>query len=503
MGVLADTLGGKTAGELIRASDWNDLIDAIEGIESSLDTRITELSSSVDERFGVVDTALAGLEESVGSLETRVDELDSTVQSLRQRFRQVTLQTEQTDFVIGELAEITARITDIDGVPLPLPNAAARPWIDFVAAWGQLKPVAGFESRGGAGDRTISVRVNADGIARVLLRAEHAEGFTDEAEQEVSAALTTIASGAQVSLKQTILNAATPMEAVERGAFRVMSAEYVRSDAVSVRNYVDAYYLKNPAVATNRFAPNFFHRWRDYRSTVMAFAKTDADPRTPDPNLGSCSIQVNFRDWIGPWINLDFFVDTTPLINNYRDIFRGQIGVNFGETMNRFQNQVELNLIDKGILGKQKHTRAIMDAIGQIDVTNPPPFLGNVTQIVRNGLAIQQATELGQVAAVGVGDQPITFQAFTQSSARVETKAAEVEQNVTGLVESQLGRAQEELTFNVQRQQADFREELFAENGAIQAVQRNLQAVSGQVQGFQVALNGKADVQTLARFLPG
>ena len=33
MGVLADTLGGKSAGELIRATDWNALIDAIEGIE--------------------------------------------------------------------------------------------------------------------------------------------------------------------------------------------------------------------------------------------------------------------------------------------------------------------------------------------------------------------------------------------------------------------------------------------------------------------------------------
>ncbi|HUE97441.1 MAG TPA: hypothetical protein VMN39_12330 [Longimicrobiaceae bacterium] len=502
MGVLADSLGGKTAGELIRAADWNALIDAIEGIETSLDTRISNLSNSVDERFGVVDTAISGLQDSVGTLEEQVEEMDTALQALRQRFRLVTMQTAQTDFVIGEQAEITARVTDLDGTALPLENAATRPWIDFVAAWGQLKPVPGFESRGGAGDRTISVRVNAEGIARVLLRAEHAEGFSDDAENEVSAALTTVASGAQMSLKDTILNAATPMQAVEQGAFRVMTQEYVRADAPSVRNYVDAYYIKSPAAATNKFAPNFFHRWRDYRSTVIAFVKTDSDPRTPDPNLGSCSIQVHFRDWIGPWLNLDFFVDLAPLVNNYRDIFIGNVGVDFRDTLDRFKEQVEVNLADKGILGKQKHTKAIMDAIGQMQVVNPPPFLGNVTQIVKNGLVMQQATEYGQAAAVGLGDQPITFQAFTESSARAETKAAEVELSVTGKVDAQIGKAQEQLVFQVQQEQANFRDELFAENGAIQAVQRNLQAVTGQVQGFQVALNAKADVQTLARFIP-
>ena len=228
-----------------------------------------------------------------------------------------------------------------------------------------------------------------------------------------------------------------------------------------------------------------------------------SDPRTPDPNLGSCSIQVNFRDWIGPWLNLDFFLEMTPLVNNYRDIFIGQVGGNFRDTLDRFKEQVEVNLADKGILGKQKHTKAIMEAIGQMQVVNPPPYLENVTQIVKNGLVMQQATEYGQVAAVGLSDQPITFQAFMETGARAETKAAEVELAVSDRVDAQIGKAQEQLVFQVQQEQANFRDELFAENGAIQSVQRNLQAVTGQVQGFQVALNAKADVQTLARFLPG
>src|SRR5688572_2639402 len=111
MGVLADTLGGKLSGDLIRASDWNDLITAIEGIEASPDERITTLSESVDERFATVDAALTGLQTTVGTLEDRVDGIETQLQALKQRFRRVTLQTDQTDFVIGELAQITGVMT--------------------------------------------------------------------------------------------------------------------------------------------------------------------------------------------------------------------------------------------------------------------------------------------------------------------------------------------------------------------------------------------------------
>jgi hypothetical protein len=500
MGVLADTLGGKTSGELIRASDWNSLIDAIEAIEATLNTRITDLSNSVDARFGVVDTALATLQANVDELSSRVDDIDATVEALRQRFRNVTLETAQTEFVIGELAQITARVTDLDGTPLPA--EAGRPWIDFVAVWGQLKPVAGFESRGGAGDRTISVRVNADGIARVLLRAEHAEGFSDEAEAEVAAALTTIPAGATRSVKDSILFSSTPMEARESGAFRILSAEYSRTDALNVRDYADAYYVKNPTLAASKFVPNFHHRWRDYRATVMAFAKTDSDPRTPDPALGTCSIQVTFRDWIGPWINLDFFEFEEPiLIPQYRDRFRGRITPDYKVTLGRWQQDVGEILEGKGILGRQKHGKAIKDALNQIEVTNPPSFLFNLTEVVGNGLTFQQATEFTQAAAIGGGTEPLIFQAFTESASHADTRAAEVEAGVGDQLTQEFSRARDEILFEVEREQANFRNELFAENGTIQGVQREILTVSGQIQGFQTALNGKADVQTLARFL--
>ena len=80
---------------------------------------------------------------------------------------------------IGELCELTAKVTDLRGNPLSAPY----PWVDFVAAWGRLRSKGGFVTRPGAGDNSLSVQVNAQGIAQVLLRAEHSEGFA-EAEEE-------------------------------------------------------------------------------------------------------------------------------------------------------------------------------------------------------------------------------------------------------------------------------------------------------------------------------
>ena len=501
MGVLADTLGGKSAGELIRATDWNALIDAIEGIEAALGERIDTLSDSVDTRFGEVTASLDEIRTSVETLETEVTELRTDVDELRARFRRVTIETTRSSFAIGELAQLTARITDLDGTPLTFPTANTRPWVDFVTVWGQLRPVTGFESRGGAGDRSISVRVDANGIARVQLRAEHVEGFSEEAELEVSAALMTVTE--QAPLRDIILQSNTPMEANERGAFRILSNEYARSDASSVRNYVDAYYIRYPDRVTGHFTPGFQTRWRDYNSTVIALAKADSDPLTPDASLGSSSIQVTFRDWIGPWYNLDFVADEPELADLYADRFRGLVADDYRDTLLDLEDAIDDVVRDKGVLGRHKEYRAVDMAVGRIVVDNPPIFLDDVTRTLQNGIAMQQAAEYGQTAAFGAQQESRVLRAMADTGAKADTRAAEVAQTVTGQVESQLGQAREELVFQVQREQATFRSELLAESGPILNVQRELQTVAGQVQGFQVALNAKADVQALARFLPG
>ncbi|MCB0128147.1 MAG: hypothetical protein KDE58_38040, partial [Caldilineaceae bacterium] len=183
MGELVDTFGNKEPGQLILAADWNALVAAIESTVDTINTRIDGVESSLGDRLTAVEGDLATLQEQVAGLETTVD-------VLREQHR-VTLSTSSSSFALGQVATITAQVTDFEGNPLPgLNNVANRPWVDFFTVWGKLKAVAGFTNVGGAGERTIAVRVNADGIAQVTLRAESTEELSDEQEAEVAAALT-------------------------------------------------------------------------------------------------------------------------------------------------------------------------------------------------------------------------------------------------------------------------------------------------------------------------
>jgi hypothetical protein len=497
MGALADTLG-RNAGELIRAADWNALIAAIESMHVELSGRI----DAVDDRVDGVQATVDALDGRVASVENRFAALEETVESLRQHFRRVTLQAQRINFAVGELAEITARVTDLNGQPLDLANAAARPWIDFVTAWGQLKPATGFESLGGAGDRTISVRVNQQGIARVLLRAEHTEGLADEVEAEVAGALqTAVAANSNRSVVETILGSATPLEAQERGAFRLLTTEYNRTDALSVRNYVDAYYVKQPSLVTGRFAPTFHHRWRDYRSTVVAFAKPDNDPRTPDPSLGASSIQITFRDWIGPWITLDYLRDIPLLVDNYRDRFRGRINNSFTDTAGRLKAEVGNIVRDKGLIAKQKDYQAIFSAMERLDLPNPPPFLQQLTQNVRSGVLLQQSVELGQNGAIGVGGQPVAFEAFADTGVLADSRATQVEKQLTDLVARQTDQTRQQVLTQVDQRQANFRTELLAENGLLRGVQQEMTSLRTRVADVNTQLGQKANRVELTRFL--
>jgi hypothetical protein len=215
MDELVNQLGNKTAGQLIKSEDWNGLVAAIEN-----------LSATVDERFTSVESRLQELDTRVDALSQEFGVLREMVEPLLGEYYRLTLETTRINYAIGELAQITARVTDLRGGSLDLTNEADRPWIDFVVgSWGQLKPVAGFQSLGGAGDRTISVRTNAQGIARVHLRSDHAEGFTDEDEAEVALSLETKLPAINQTVAQTILAAATPMEAKNMGAFQTLTAE--------------------------------------------------------------------------------------------------------------------------------------------------------------------------------------------------------------------------------------------------------------------------------------
>ncbi len=490
MGDLVDRLGNKAAGQLIKSQDWNALVAAVEN-----------LSTSVDDRFETIDEQVQNLGDRIEVLSGEFNDLRARVEPVLGEYYRLTMQTSRSNYAIGELAEITARVTDLRGEQLDLSNEADRPWIDFVvASWGQLRPVAGFESLGGAGDRTISVRTDAQGIAKIQLRSDHAEGFSDEDEAEVTVSLETKLATNNLSIAETIMSAATPIEAKGMGAFQTLTAEYDRTDAPRVRNYADAYYLKNTSLITGGIIPPFTHRWLDYRSTLMAFARRDSDPVTPDQSRGVSSIQVTFRDWLFPWIIIDYFVETGPLVQDFRDRLGPKIIDNLDESVLNVKTEVSEFVRDKGLIGRQRNYLVIQDALDTVNPPDPVSFdLNKLTRPMQDAIGVQRTLESTQ--GKGFADREVAFGLLTDTAVRAD-QAAEASEQLSGRVEDQLGEAKDELLFRVQQEQANFSNELLRVGGPIQEVQERLQTVSGEVQGFQQALNAKADVQTLARFLP-
>lgn len=434
---LVDTIGNKAAGQLIRSADWNMLVAALD----ALSAQVTSEFAAVRSEFAAADAELRGLIDAldarVTTLETQLETLQTEVEPLLRQTYRVLLTTTKVNYALGELAELTAQVNDLQGNPV-----TDRPWVDFVATWGQLRPVRGFESRGGVGDRTISVRTNDQGIARVLVRAEHAEGFAEEDEDEVAVALTTRLRADNLSVAEHILQANTPLEARERGAFEILTTEYNRTDALLVRNYVDAYYLRNPTMSVGKITPDFVERfrsrWRDYRATVMAFAKTDSDPLTPDHSRGVNSIQITFRDWIGPWIFVDYFdrnrLDV--LVPGIREQIAPNIRDNLKLSVDLLKQDV-INLVrNKGVLGKLQQYEVINRAIGQINVEQA--FLPQLVDSVQKAIGLQQTLENFQAAPVGLigaGTQDVAFDVFTDAATRADANVA----GVTGEIENLKG----------------------------------------------------------------
>jgi hypothetical protein len=212
---------------------------------------------------------------------------------------------------------------------------------------------------------------------------------------------------------------------------------------------------------------------------------------------------VTFRDWIGPWISIDYFVETASLVENFRDRLTPKITDDLGESVLNVKAEVNEFVFDKGLIGRQRNYRVIQEALDEVTITQPLDFpLNKLTKPMQDAIGVQQALESAQGAAVGPAGQEVAFGAFADAAVRADTQAAEVGSRLTGYVDEQLGEAQNQLVFQVQQQQANLKNELLAEDGLIQTVHKDLQTVSGRVQGFQEALQGKADVQALARFLP-
>jgi predicted nucleic acid-binding Zn-ribbon protein len=531
MGELYDNLGNKAAGYLVKSNDWNNLVQAVENNQTglsaandqiaTLQSDLSALSDTVTNGFvdvntridvleSKVDTVKEDLERSIQDLSQNVDEkcsaLDAKIDALKSDFDafvvridpffkeyyRLTMETGQLRYTIGQLAEVTARVTDLQKNPLDLTDAGSRPWIDFVASWGQLKPVPGYQTRGGVGDRTLSVQVDEKGQAKVLLRSEFADGFSEEEEEEVSTSLTTTLAAVNMSVANTILQAATPLEAKDKGAFKALSEEYDRTDAVSVRKYVDVHYLRNPTLVTGKLTPIFTHRWRDHRATVMAFAKSDSDPRTPDQSRGVSSIQITFRDWIGPWAVMDFFKATTTRVEDTRKQLNPRITGKYLESVGFLKEEVENRTRDKGVVGKLREYKVLREAMDQVTGAGgePPVFLNKLTRTMKDAIDIQHALEGAQASAVGAPDQSKAFQAFTNAAVRSDTDVSEFSKDIEGIT-SRVDEVDQKIQQQVSQAVSNNLADLEKPGGAIDSIKNSVQDVRGQV--IEIQKIGRVD----------
>ena len=175
-----------------------------------------------------------------------------------------------------------------------------------------------------------------------------------------------------LSIADTILQSTTPMEAKLSGAFKTLSVEYDRPDAPSLRHYADNYYLRaKPQIRNPRIFPRFRQRWRDYRSTVMAFVKADGDPRTPDQSRGASSIQVTFRDWITPWIILEYFPEKETRVQDFRDRIIPKVTPNFNTSLMNVKAEINEFVRNRGLIGRQKQYQIMHEALDGLTVSTP------------------------------------------------------------------------------------------------------------------------------------
>lgn len=400
-----EDLGEKEPGFLLRAEDWNTLIaslvvvrDVVDGLQGDVLT---------------LQSDLTGLDERVGALDDRVTELEPLL-PLRTDYYRVTLESSRVSFAIGELATITVRVTDIGGEPVDF-RQQARPWVDVIGSWGRLRAAPGFTSREGVGDNSLSVQVNNEGLARITLRSDHAEGLSAAEEDQVSGALQSTLAGSDESLWQAILAAPTPTDARAQSAYRIIDTEYERSGS-PLKGYLDGYHVSNQYRAgLNLYRPRT-GRWRDYRSTIMAFVKNDADPRTPDHTRGTATMQVTFRDWINFWL-ADYVGGFGSIVGDIVADFVPDISFDFTTTMERWTDRIFLMNEDAGSIGRQRNYRAIGKAMDDIDVADPPVYFNGLKDDIRSAIFMQTAIDPAESGAETY--RQAALKAHTQTNGKV------------------------------------------------------------------------------------
>jgi len=404
----------KAAGHLIKHDNWNDLVNGVLTIADELGNTNTE----VDLLKGAVSTLTTDLQNA----QNQIDELIELKEKVAPLLNQYIVKTrcDRLRYALGEQCTITAEVTDLRGDPV-----AGRPWIDFVSSWGSLKPAGGFESRGGEGDNSISVRTDSAGIARVILRSSNNNNFSSSEELQIENIMATTVGASGMSFAQTILDEPAPAGSFTQAAFQMMSVEYEKPGANLFKTFADNYQFQTPIKPTFPILPMPpLPGWQDYRATVMAFAKPDGDPTTPDNTRGGSTIQITFRDWLFNWIGdyvfnagdleLEITTELAPIWELTEPF----------ELLDNVQSYLGNATSNIGIIGQHRFYNAQEKALDNITIPSGDPFKNSLKTQVKDAVVNQ-----ARMGILGESDNPPFIMAMLNNG----KQSSQVKSNVDGL----------------------------------------------------------------------
>jgi hypothetical protein len=486
-----NTLKGKEDGDLIKADDWNNLILHVVDIGTELGGLIGKVAD-IEAFVGHEGEFTASLSERIAALEGHVGQASDTpdtptlsgrVTSL-EAFRSsaeplldqytVTLRTSKVHHLLGERAILTAEVRKPDGsVP------ANRLWVDFIATWGRLKPVQGFTAREGTGTRSVSVQTDEQGVAKVAVSAEQNAKISVEAEQNITTFFEASLPTEPIAFNTAVIGAKTTDDEHMNLVYGVVTKEY-ESGKDAVKKLADNYYLDVSAGLLGEFKPQIM--WRDYSSIVIAFAKNDSDPTTPDRNRGLSSIQVRFRDWIGPWIDKYFFDDHL-LVDKFADRIRHGLDPNLGKAFDDIYSGFDEEIKDYGIVGRHKALDAFGKAADKVDDTVMPGYESKIKETLKNAANTQKALDILQFTTAPTGapapGQPAAKAVFDQAK-HVAHVDEEVHQ-IGSKVELEVGQIDGKIGQETSRVVAMRIEELEVPGGKIDVMKKEIGNVRAQV----------------------
>lgn len=408
MNTTLDDLIPKQDGNLVRANDWNTLVEQLKVLGGIVATQQTELGrlddmyaqlAALDGRVTSIENLL-GTNDNAGSVLARLQDLEANKLD-RTTFEQyqatldplllqytVTLATDDTHYLLGEVATLTATVRRLDGSAV-----TTRPWLDFLVSWGDIQAVSGFDTRPGAGGRSVSVRTDTSGVARVRIKAETLASTSDTIDGDMSAFFATEIStqGQSKSMRQAVLDAANPQDNFMPILYAQTTQRYDAGTA-SLQYVADKYYQGKYRVPDrDLWFPT--GRWNDHRATIAVFAKDDSDPQTPDFGKGVSAIQINFRDWVGPWIN-DYqpdlpHVEDWPWVVEIPDILRDP----------QYNPDILIDYLDDhmdglGLIGKHKVLESVGAAMGRAGGQGINPNAGPLINVVKDAVKTQKTLDL-------------------------------------------------------------------------------------------------------------